>query len=55
MKKKVRQHTEVARRSSIVDEELRQQRAREVGVGPSRGVSTIDDASRVDDSTDEGA
>uniref|UniRef100_M1DIP9 Integrase core domain containing protein n=1 Tax=Solanum tuberosum TaxID=4113 RepID=M1DIP9_SOLTU len=46
---------EVARKASIVDEETRQQRAREIGVGTSNSVSTTDGAVRVDISTTEGA
>jgi len=43
--------TEVAMRASIVDEEMRQQRAREVGVGASSSMSTTNGALTVDDST----
>uniref|UniRef100_M1DWA6 Uncharacterized protein n=1 Tax=Solanum tuberosum TaxID=4113 RepID=M1DWA6_SOLTU len=44
----------VARRASIVDEEMRQHRSNEIGVGPSSGMSTSDGAIRVDESTTEG-
>uniref|UniRef100_M1DL60 Integrase core domain containing protein n=1 Tax=Solanum tuberosum TaxID=4113 RepID=M1DL60_SOLTU len=53
-RKRERQQTEVARRASIVDEELRQQRVREIGVGSSSGVSPTKGAVRVDMSTTEG-
>uniref|UniRef100_M1DK53 Integrase core domain containing protein n=1 Tax=Solanum tuberosum TaxID=4113 RepID=M1DK53_SOLTU len=54
IRKKERQQTEVAQWASIVDKEHRQQRAQDVGIGPSSGVSTTDGALRVDDSTIEG-
>uniref|UniRef100_M1DI66 Integrase core domain containing protein n=1 Tax=Solanum tuberosum TaxID=4113 RepID=M1DI66_SOLTU len=50
-----RQQTEVAWRASIVDEEIRQQRDREIGLGPCSGVSTTDGEVRVDESTTESA
>uniref|UniRef100_M1DBP6 Integrase core domain containing protein n=1 Tax=Solanum tuberosum TaxID=4113 RepID=M1DBP6_SOLTU len=55
VRKRERQQIEVSRRASIVYEEMRQQRAREIGMGPSSGVSTTDGAVRVDESTTEGA
>uniref|UniRef100_M1DVY5 Integrase core domain containing protein n=1 Tax=Solanum tuberosum TaxID=4113 RepID=M1DVY5_SOLTU len=54
-RKRELQETEAARRASIVDEELRQQRARRIGVGASSSVMTIDGAVRVNVSTTEGA
>ncbi|KAK4729550.1 hypothetical protein R3W88_022538 [Solanum pinnatisectum] len=50
-----RLQTKVAWRASIVDEELRQQQAREIGVGPSSSVSTTEGAEKVDVSTTERA
>uniref|UniRef100_M1DIY3 Integrase core domain containing protein n=1 Tax=Solanum tuberosum TaxID=4113 RepID=M1DIY3_SOLTU len=55
LRKKERQQIEEARRASIVDEELRQQLTREVGVGPSARVSTTEGAERVDERTTESA
>uniref|UniRef100_M1AA20 Transposase n=1 Tax=Solanum tuberosum TaxID=4113 RepID=M1AA20_SOLTU len=46
--------TKAARRASIIDEELRQQRIREIGVGASSSVSTTDGVVRVDVNTIEG-
>uniref|UniRef100_M1DIG3 Integrase core domain containing protein n=1 Tax=Solanum tuberosum TaxID=4113 RepID=M1DIG3_SOLTU len=43
-KKKVRQQIEAAQQQSILDEEMRQQRAREISVGPSGIVSTTEGA-----------
>ena len=40
---------EEATRASLPDEEMRQQRAREIGVGPSSGVSTTEGVLRFDD------
>uniref|UniRef100_M1E0X8 Integrase core domain containing protein n=1 Tax=Solanum tuberosum TaxID=4113 RepID=M1E0X8_SOLTU len=53
-RKRERQQFEEARKAFIVDEETRQQRAREVGVGASSSVSTTDGAVRVVDITTEG-
>uniref|UniRef100_M1DL59 Integrase core domain containing protein n=1 Tax=Solanum tuberosum TaxID=4113 RepID=M1DL59_SOLTU len=47
--------TGAAQRAFIMDEELRQQRAREIGVGASRRVGTTDGVARVDVSITEGA
>uniref|UniRef100_M1DK06 Integrase core domain containing protein n=1 Tax=Solanum tuberosum TaxID=4113 RepID=M1DK06_SOLTU len=54
-RKRERQSYEVARRASIVDEEMRQQRAWEIGTGQSSGVRTTDGAVRVYMITTEGA
>ncbi|KAK4737437.1 hypothetical protein R3W88_001134 [Solanum pinnatisectum] len=54
LRKRERQQTKVAQRASIIDEELRHQRANEVGVGTSARVSTTDGAKRVDVSTTDG-
>uniref|UniRef100_M1D9N3 Integrase core domain containing protein n=1 Tax=Solanum tuberosum TaxID=4113 RepID=M1D9N3_SOLTU len=51
--KRERQETEAAQRASIIDEELWQQRIREVGVGASSSVSTTDGAVRINVSTTE--
>uniref|UniRef100_M1DYK1 Integrase core domain containing protein n=1 Tax=Solanum tuberosum TaxID=4113 RepID=M1DYK1_SOLTU len=53
--KKERQQTEAAQKASIVDEELHQQQAREIGVGASSSMSTTDGVVRVDMSTTDGA
>uniref|UniRef100_M1DNM1 Integrase core domain containing protein n=1 Tax=Solanum tuberosum TaxID=4113 RepID=M1DNM1_SOLTU len=52
--KREHQETEVARRASIIDERLWQQRDREVGVGASSRLSTTDGAVRVGVSTTDG-
>uniref|UniRef100_M1DPY4 Integrase core domain containing protein n=1 Tax=Solanum tuberosum TaxID=4113 RepID=M1DPY4_SOLTU len=53
LNKKERQQLEETTRASLLKEEIRQQRAREIGVGPSNGVSTTEGAVRVDVSTIE--
>ncbi|KAK4707335.1 hypothetical protein R3W88_033109 [Solanum pinnatisectum] len=55
LRKRECQQTKVAWRASIVDEELRQQQAREIGVGPSSTVSTTEGAKKVDVSSTESA
>uniref|UniRef100_M1DJ61 Integrase core domain containing protein n=1 Tax=Solanum tuberosum TaxID=4113 RepID=M1DJ61_SOLTU len=54
LRKRERQQTEVAGRASIVDEEMRQQRAMEISIGPSSGMSTTGGAIRVAESTTKG-
>uniref|UniRef100_M1DH42 Integrase core domain containing protein n=1 Tax=Solanum tuberosum TaxID=4113 RepID=M1DH42_SOLTU len=54
-RKREHQELEAARRASIIDEELRHQRAREIGVGAFSSMSTTDGAARVDVSTTKGA
>uniref|UniRef100_M1DIZ9 Integrase core domain containing protein n=1 Tax=Solanum tuberosum TaxID=4113 RepID=M1DIZ9_SOLTU len=53
--KRESQETKAARRASIIDEELRQQRIIVIGVGASSTVSTTNGAVRVQVSTTEGA
>jgi len=45
------QQLEEATRASLLEEEMRQQRAREVDVGPSARVRTTEDVERVDENT----
>uniref|UniRef100_M1DYI7 Integrase core domain containing protein n=1 Tax=Solanum tuberosum TaxID=4113 RepID=M1DYI7_SOLTU len=54
VRKRERGDLVAAQRQSIVDEEMRKQRAREIGVGPSGSKSTIEGIPTVDEGTTDG-